>query len=721
MRKGIIGGIIAVLLVLSAIAVSADVVINEVMYNPTADQGGNDYGEWIEIHNIGSTSVDMSSWKLCGDSLKKGYIAHNDSNIYLNTSFILASGQYALITDGGSGTDVYNNLTVDSSALALHVTPSTLCNGGLSTSGEVINVTNATYATFFDYTPYISLANGDGKTLERYNFVLDNWNESKAVNGTPGTRNSIYDDQKPIANFTMTPSSLFERGVVLLNATLSRDNAGITNYVWEFGDGNVTSGSSLSEISHNYNALGEYTIKLTVYDEAKFNDSMSKSFNVYPYLDIVNITLDGAAVNDNDTIYNKKAGDVVAIGFELFNRYSKRLYGVNGTLENPFYKNSTLTYSPVDAGSLLANSFQFKIPYLGFDNFELNITSDGRNSSGVEFSSIKRLYFAINKSIEHRVVISDKAFSRDNLTCDKNTVLDVTIVNVGQNDETVKVEVKANGISLSDTKSILVDSQAVYSFPINAKNLTSDTTFTINVSNPTFVYFDPFQKSIGLKVFGACFNKTGLEAGINVTEDVLPTFNLNLTTYTHGYENGWTYNIENQNTSIIICTISSGTMFSCGMPAANVSGTSAVNMSITAGATVNYALFDVLIKPVNDEPVLTLPALPATINEDELFSFNATGFDVDGDALTFGVNSTLNHLSYNGTVETYSWMPGNNDVGTHSFNVTLDDGGALVSQVFNIQVLDANDAPALIVEDQTYSENATKLFYINAEDIDPTV
>src|SRR3989344_961500 len=45
------------------LAVSAQVVINEIMYD-APDPGGDSGREWIEIYNAGNTAVDLTSWKL---------------------------------------------------------------------------------------------------------------------------------------------------------------------------------------------------------------------------------------------------------------------------------------------------------------------------------------------------------------------------------------------------------------------------------------------------------------------------------------------------------------------------------------------------------------------------------------------------------------------------------------------------------------------------------
>ena len=52
---------------------------------------------------------------------------------------------------------------------------------------------------------------------------------------------------------------------VLLGASGSTDNVGITGYRWDLGDGNIATGES---VEHEYSGVGDYTVTLTVEDEA---------------------------------------------------------------------------------------------------------------------------------------------------------------------------------------------------------------------------------------------------------------------------------------------------------------------------------------------------------------------------------------------------------------------------------------------------------------------
>src|SRR3989338_10101924 len=49
-------------------AASANLILTEVMYHPSPEQGGN-FNEWVEVYNGGNATVDLSEWQLNGGLL----------------------------------------------------------------------------------------------------------------------------------------------------------------------------------------------------------------------------------------------------------------------------------------------------------------------------------------------------------------------------------------------------------------------------------------------------------------------------------------------------------------------------------------------------------------------------------------------------------------------------------------------------------------------------
>src|SRR5688500_8814171 len=73
----------------SLVAAASDIVITEFLPNPNTNT--NDSGEYVELYNSGSTSVDLMGWTIrskTGSSTEAHVIA---------SSFVVAPGSYALI------------------------------------------------------------------------------------------------------------------------------------------------------------------------------------------------------------------------------------------------------------------------------------------------------------------------------------------------------------------------------------------------------------------------------------------------------------------------------------------------------------------------------------------------------------------------------------------------------------------------------------------------
>jgi PKD repeat protein len=70
----------------------------------------------------------------------------------------------------------------------------------------------------------------------------------------------------PIAYFTYTPQTPYVNESIIFNASLSTPDGGnMTQYEWDFGDGNVTAVTN-PVVTHSYNTVGDYNVTLTVTD-----------------------------------------------------------------------------------------------------------------------------------------------------------------------------------------------------------------------------------------------------------------------------------------------------------------------------------------------------------------------------------------------------------------------------------------------------------------------
>ena len=164
-------------------------IINEIMYNPSTEQGSDSYKEWIELYNPNNNDIDVSGWTLCDSALLEGYVNHSVGETYLVSGTIIPANGYVIITDGGSGTDVYENFNVDSSSLAFHVNTSSMCTNNLGNTEDTITLVhfNGTVLESLTYSDDWG-ADGNSKTLKRYN---NTWGESLIDGGTPGSENTV--------------------------------------------------------------------------------------------------------------------------------------------------------------------------------------------------------------------------------------------------------------------------------------------------------------------------------------------------------------------------------------------------------------------------------------------------------------------------------------------------------------------------------------------------
>src|ERR1035437_4243734 len=67
-------------------AARAEMVINEIMYDPS---GTDTNREWVEVYNSGGSAVDLSQWFFFSDNTKH--------SLTPKTSSSLATGEYAVI------------------------------------------------------------------------------------------------------------------------------------------------------------------------------------------------------------------------------------------------------------------------------------------------------------------------------------------------------------------------------------------------------------------------------------------------------------------------------------------------------------------------------------------------------------------------------------------------------------------------------------------------
>ncbi len=94
-----------------SIACSGDICISELMPNPSGlDTGAFPDGEWVELHNNGSSGVNLQGWKL--EDNFHSHPINADTWVgfaNLSTPYVLPAGSYAIISESNQGSLKLNN------------------------------------------------------------------------------------------------------------------------------------------------------------------------------------------------------------------------------------------------------------------------------------------------------------------------------------------------------------------------------------------------------------------------------------------------------------------------------------------------------------------------------------------------------------------------------------------------------------------------------------
>ncbi len=164
--------------------VHAEIVINEIMYHPSADENDELY-EYIELHNTGGTAVGLGGWTM-GDGF--GYSFPPSASILPGDYLVLAHDP-ASVTNRYGISGVWGPFT----------------SGKLSDGGERVALMDALgnvvdQVRYDDTYPWPAAADGSGASLELVHPSLDNaaptaWRASRAdiaPTGTPGAVNSVF-------------------------------------------------------------------------------------------------------------------------------------------------------------------------------------------------------------------------------------------------------------------------------------------------------------------------------------------------------------------------------------------------------------------------------------------------------------------------------------------------------------------------------------------------
>jgi hypothetical protein len=193
---------LAASIIACADAFSLDIVLSEIMFNPSGDENAN---EFIELYNADQFPQDMTGWKISDGG-------GTDSLVETEQGMMLLPYHYAVILDPDYFADsstTYDGM-IPTGALLLTINNSNLGSGGLhNTNPEMITLIDNHGVSVSIYTYSVGNADGhsDEKVIVTGGNEESNWSNSVAVNGTPGARNSVTppDFDFALTRFYSTP------------------------------------------------------------------------------------------------------------------------------------------------------------------------------------------------------------------------------------------------------------------------------------------------------------------------------------------------------------------------------------------------------------------------------------------------------------------------------------------------------------------------------------
>ncbi len=219
------------------------VVINEVMADPSAVL--DDVGEWIEVHNAGTTAINLQGWKLQ---------SNNEAAHTIATSVPVAAGGYVVLAR--NGTSSKNGGVTAAYTYGTGITLANTSDWVVLRDGTGATADSVAWSTAM---PAAATRGVSDPSLDNSNAKGSNWHTATTAfgggdKGTPGARNNGYVAPiGPVARVTVTPATasilVGANQPFAASATDANGTSVATTYTW---------GSSNSAIA-TVNAAGAVT------------------------------------------------------------------------------------------------------------------------------------------------------------------------------------------------------------------------------------------------------------------------------------------------------------------------------------------------------------------------------------------------------------------------------------------------------------------------------
>ncbi|MEK9766067.1 MAG: Ig-like domain-containing protein, partial [Thalassolituus sp.] len=151
-------------------------------------------------------------------------------------------------------------------------------------------------------------------------------------------------------------------------------------------------------------------------------------------------------------------------------------------------------------------------------------------------------------------------------------------------------------------------------------------------------------------------------------------------------------------------------------PNADFNGSDAFTVQVADETATDTILVNVTVTAANDAPVITSSAVTTAV-EGSAYAYQVVASDVDGDSLTYSLNTAPADMTISAT-GLISWTPANG-VTSEAVTVVVSDVTASAEQSFVITVSATNDAPEITSPAVTTATEDTLYTYdVEASDID---
>ncbi|PIR75407.1 MAG: hypothetical protein CO030_02025 [Candidatus Magasanikbacteria bacterium CG_4_9_14_0_2_um_filter_42_11] len=324
--------------------------------------------EWIELFNAGDSDIDLTGWKFVEAN------TNHSLSLAQGDDATLGQNEYAIIAQNDEQFRTkYPNVT----AIIFDSSWSTL-----NESGEELALKNSDGDIVEQFT-YIASSDFSLERIDplSQNYTDANWKEHPNEN-TAGVQNywhvgAEHDEpinQAPTAIFSVSSSTIFVHATITFDASNSIDDVGIASYSWNFGDGDT---ATTVTTTHEYNAIGNYDVMLTVKDTDDVEDTHTQTISV-----VEQTEEDEKPIDTSTTNYNIRINEFVSNPntdehewIELFNFSTSSIVLTGWTLHDGAGQIAAPT-STIEANNFAVVELNSSKLNNGGDKITLNNTND---------------------------------------------------------------------------------------------------------------------------------------------------------------------------------------------------------------------------------------------------------------------------------------------------------------------------------------------------------